>query len=73
MAHTDTPRFYLIIRGEVETGPGHFEPGVISSTGHPTWEAAWGDWEEMVDEGIYEYPYETYEIRGEAPSLAEVL
>lgn len=68
-----TMTFNLLVHGEVETAPGRFEPGIVSSSMHPTIEDARARWAGWVAAGIYEEPYERPEIRNYAPTLGELL
>jgi hypothetical protein len=66
-------KVYLLIHGEVETAPGRFEPGVVSSSGHPDRAAAEAEWERVTALGLYEEPFERPEYKIEAPTLATLL
>lgn len=67
------PAAFLIVFGEVETAPGRFAPGIVSSVGCESVEAAEERWLRLVRIGIYEEPFETHEVRDNAPALNEVL
>jgi hypothetical protein len=73
MSNDQPNTHYLIVTGDVEIGPGQFERGIVSSTGHKSYDDAKAEWDWYVKEGIYEEPYETFEIRENAPTLSEVL
>lgn len=66
-------RVYLVIHGEIETGPGRFQPGIVSSSGHASREEAEARWNGYVERGIYEEPFERPEYREEAPTLGEIV
>lgn len=63
----------LLIHGDVEIAPGRFVPGVVHSSMHETHEAAQAEWDRLVAKGLYEEPFETFEIRDGAPTLGALL
>lgn len=64
---------FLIVRGQVEVGPGRFVDGVVSSSKHESPEAAKAEWERKVERGFYEEPFERFEIVADALTLGDVL
>lgn len=68
----DNQPCYLIVHGDVETGPGHFEKGIIRSSPCASVLEAMDEWNESVEAGLYDPDFDHPEIRYMAPTLDEV-
>lgn len=66
-------RFYLVVTGDIETAPGRFERGVVHSSSHLSEGEARAEWNRMIGDGLYEDPFETYEVRHVPLTLDQVL